>query len=256
MDLHLDPLDFQNFLLINPPLTEYADYAIVDESAGPQPQRNPQRRLSISNGQISQITQMAHSSQGLGSGHGHHHPQHVPFNDDMMFNSSQAQQQAPVAPLPVQIQPQQIPLQIPPLTPDEQPRLQQRPSAMAVDFNGVPTQPLIYDNEVIFDPNPQNGPIPGTTAWKKQRILERNRLAASKCRQKKKHQQKKLAEELDDLRFERAVNTAVKPIVQAKISKWVRSKDPQLAALSDTQILKLVLFDGSDKDQIVNSWLM
>lgn len=53
-----------------------------------------------------------------------------------------------------------------------------------------PNHQLIYNNEVIY--NPDNGPIPGTAVWKKERLLERNRLAASKCRQRKKHAQKRL----------------------------------------------------------------
>ena len=50
-----------------------------------------------------------------------------------------------------------------------------------------PNHQLIYNNEVIYNPN--NGPIPGTAAWKKERLLERNRIAASKCRQRKKQAQ-------------------------------------------------------------------
>lgn len=50
-----------------------------------------------------------------------------------------------------------------------------------------PNHLLIYNNEVIYNPN--DGPIPGTAAWKKQRLLERNRIAALKCRQRKKQVQ-------------------------------------------------------------------
>ncbi|KAK6455973.1 uncharacterized protein RJT20DRAFT_134749 [Scheffersomyces xylosifermentans] len=53
-----------------------------------------------------------------------------------------------------------------------------------------PNHQLIYNNEVIYNPN--NGPIPGTAAWKKERLLERNRIAASKCRQRKKQAQLQL----------------------------------------------------------------
>lgn len=53
-----------------------------------------------------------------------------------------------------------------------------------------PNHQLIYNNEVIYNPN--NGPIPGTAAWKKERLLERNRIAASKCRQRKKQAQQQL----------------------------------------------------------------
>lgn len=62
---------------------------------------------------------------------------------------------------------------------------------------GVPpgNYSLIYNNEVIFNPN--NGPIPGTAAWKKERLLERNRVAASKCRQRKKHAQQQLQDNMN-----------------------------------------------------------
>lgn len=65
------------------------------------------------------------------------------------------------------------------------------PDSLA-DAAGVPppNHQLIYNNEVIYNPN--DGPIPGTAAWKKERLLERNRIAASKCRQRKKQAQQEL----------------------------------------------------------------
>lgn len=73
-------------------------------------------------------------------------------------------------------------------------------STSAADNRGVaglppPNHLLIYNNEVIFNPN--NGPIPGTAAWKKERLLERNRVAASKCRQRKKHAQQQLQDNMN-----------------------------------------------------------
>lgn len=53
-----------------------------------------------------------------------------------------------------------------------------------------PNHQLIYNNEVIYTAD--GGPIPGTAAWKKERLLERNRIAASKCRQRKKQAQQQL----------------------------------------------------------------
>lgn len=60
----------------------------------------------------------------------------------------------------------------------------------ATNDDGIPQTQLIYNNQVIF--NPDGGPIHGTSAWKKQKLLERNRVAASKCRQRKKSAQEKL----------------------------------------------------------------
>lgn len=304
MELHLDPLDFQNFLLINPPLTEYADYAIVDER-GDRETHIPQRRLSISNGQISQISQMAHNAQGLSAAHaqglGHGGGGYVsqgqgadPFggfyNDDMLFSTHPTHgadgvgypQGAPGAPLRAPAQAVQRPP--PPLTPDEPqpaslgsapgvggnllassdvPDVQSilatgqgtvgikgaqsatgaasAPDArLDVDANGVPTQPLVYDNRIIFDPK---GPIPGTSAWKKQRILERNRLAASRCREKKKTQQRRLAEELSALRAEHEAALRAKPLLKARLVKWAREKDSALSSQSEGQVLREILGD-------------
>lgn len=74
------------------------------------------------------------------------------------------------------------------------------PGARSIDDSEVaglppPNHLLIYNNEIIFNPN--NGPIPGTAAWKKERLLERNRVAASKCRQRKKHAHQQLQENMN-----------------------------------------------------------
>ncbi|RKP28853.1 hypothetical protein METBISCDRAFT_28723 [Metschnikowia bicuspidata] len=63
------------------------------------------------------------------------------------------------------------------------------------DTSGVagvlpPNHLLIYNKELIF--KPIDSLIQGTAAWKKQRLLERNRVAALKCRQRKKHAQQQL----------------------------------------------------------------
>lgn len=66
------------------------------------------------------------------------------------------------------------------------------PHSGVEDVAGVPppNHQLIYNNEVIYSAD--GGPIPGTAAWKKERLLERNRIAASKCRQRKKQAQQEL----------------------------------------------------------------
>ena len=76
-----------------------------------------------------------------------------------------------------------------------------------------PNHLLIYNNEVIFNPN--NGPIPGTAAWKKERLLERNRVAASKCRQRKKQAQQQLYENVT--KFEKKITEQ-----QARLDKYER----------------------------------
>lgn len=68
---------------------------------------------------------------------------------------------------------------------------------LQVNNNGVPQHQLFYGNEMIF--NPHGGPIRGTAAWKRARLLERNRVAASKCRQRKKTAQELLERNADIL---------------------------------------------------------
>ncbi|AMD20643.1 HDL101Cp [Eremothecium sinecaudum] len=51
----------------------------------------------------------------------------------------------------------------------------------------------------------QNSKVPGTAAWKRARLLERNRIAASKCRQRKKIVQQQMQNEVDNLTKENRV---------------------------------------------------
>lgn len=74
-----------------------------------------------------------------------------------------------------------------------------------------PNHQLIYNNEVIYNPN--NGPIPGTAAWKKERLLERNRIAASKCRQRKKQAQMQLQSNIT--KYEEEMN-----LQKSRLSKY------------------------------------
>lgn len=69
-----------------------------------------------------------------------------------------------------------------------------KPQAPFVAGVPPPNHALIYNNEVIYNPN--DGPIPGSAAWKKERLLERNRVAASKCRQRKKQAQQQLQRDI------------------------------------------------------------
>lgn len=234
-NFHLDPEDYQNFLLINPPLTEYSSYfgsssntaataapvapvaaptpevdllgfdmsiggienlgvetvpvsgvpntvvptvpaATVVQQQQPQQQQQqpvyvpeethlPTRRLSISNGQIGQISMMVHSQ--LQST-----PTVTPGGDDSVGSVGSA------------------------------PSVSNSTFGFDVDANGIPKRPLIYNNEVIFNPG---GPIPGTTAWKRAKVLERNRIAASKCRAKKKNLQLKLERDVATLEEEKNI---------------------------------------------------
>ncbi|GMF62243.1 unnamed protein product [[Candida] boidinii] len=99
-----------------------------------------------------------------------------------------------------------------------------------VDQDGVPEHQLIYNNEIIFNPNA--GPIPGTSAWKKQKILERNRIAASKCRQKKKVLQERLQTDIENLTSENNLLKAKNQLLESK--------------LDDIQNLLITLINGNN----------
>ncbi|CAI4064745.1 hypothetical protein SKDZ_09G1270 [Saccharomyces kudriavzevii ZP591] len=53
--------------------------------------------------------------------------------------------------------------------------------------------------------NPLENPTPGTTVWKRARLLERNRIAASKCRQRKKVAQLQLQKEFNEIKGENRI---------------------------------------------------
>lgn len=86
-----------------------------------------------------------------------------------------------------------------------QPSTQNSSEKDHTSFAGVPPphHQLIYNNEVIFNPN--GGPVPGTAAWKRDRLLERNRIAASKCRQRRKQAQQQLLDDVKELKDENEI---------------------------------------------------
>ncbi|QPG75693.1 hypothetical protein FOA43_003052 [Brettanomyces nanus] len=162
----------------------------------------PRRRVSISNGQIGQISMIVHRTEA---------------EQDQAYMEAQSQAHIQGSGRGQSISPHQMG---PGLGHQASTQLQQGPSQqnrqvfyshhqppaspqpfnggeIEVDKDGIPKRQLLYNNQVIF--NPDAGPIPGTAAWKRQRILERNRVAASKCRQKKKNLQRRLQRDVEEL---------------------------------------------------------
>ncbi|KAH3667841.1 hypothetical protein WICMUC_005241 [Wickerhamomyces mucosus] len=88
----------------------------------------------------------------------------------------------------------------------EHPQQQRPPVVLPVDMalnhatqeHQIPPQhqqsKIIFNQDIVY--NSESSPIPGTAAWKKARLLERNRIAASKCRQRKKAAQLQLKEDV------------------------------------------------------------
>ncbi|CAH6718945.1 hypothetical protein CLIB1444_01S18008 [[Candida] jaroonii] len=221
----LQNFEFSNYPMTNPPLFDQSMFLYQD---GQQP---PRRRISISNGQIGQIVNHEAIYDDFDS---------QDFDIDKELNSLSGQQSqstaqttaqptgvipppsVPPSSLPPPQSTTQIPVNAPPITPQSgvtssnpSNNSSNIPSVPAIPpaggfqpkvdhshFAGVPPpdHQLIYNNEVIY--NPHNGPVPGTAAWKKDRLLERNRIAASKCRKRKKQAQQQLVDDLNDLKSE------------------------------------------------------
>ncbi|GMM46956.1 Cst6 protein [Pichia kluyveri] len=370
-NFHLDPQDFQNFLLINPPLTEYSNRYMAQRGVDqflddnmlmennnvmmqpshqqhlqPQQQQQlppttqqqaqqaqqpmslqssasisasthhnqypnnnnnnqpyysiplnhytdsndlilPSRRLSISNGQIGQISMMVHQNyendndfdnstvssndlqfkerKGLGPGS-------APASGSVDFISNQTQNNGttkiktaqPDVTLATVKEPitttatatttttttkAQLQTEVPingqlPTAPSS--AISTKPGqvssgAFETDQNGVPTRKLVYNNEVIFNPNE---PIPGTNAWKRNKILERNRIAASKCRAKKKNMQKQLQDRVDTLNFE---NNKLKEMLYD-----IRTRLIKYGAESNVNFLTLLPQDPEPDDEEID----
>ncbi|QOU18240.1 hypothetical protein BRETT_005302 [Brettanomyces bruxellensis] len=152
----------------------------------------PRRRLSISNGQIGQISMIVHRSEAQG--------EQTRASDENLVSDEDLgkSRRSDLMPHVQNSQGTSVPVaHVSASGGMERPRVPNR-SEIEVDKDGVPKRQLIYNNEVIFNPNA--GPIPGTAAWKRQRILERNRIAASRCRQKKKNLQKRLQQDVKSLK--------------------------------------------------------
>lgn len=208
-----NPFFGNSYPITNPPLFDSTMLLPFGDGTG----TNRRRRISISNGQIGQIVnheaffmdedlmeEFYEQSRQLrphspdtpissaqdDAGHFSHTQKHVIPADNQSFNN--INDQTHIAGLEI------------PAVKLEYSSLVRGGGLEAIDdqtsTNGVagvppPNHLLIYNNEVIYNPN--NGPIPGTAAWKKERLLERNRVAASKCRQRKKHAQQQLQDNMN-----------------------------------------------------------
>lgn len=168
-----NPFDFNSYPITNPPIFDSTMMVPYTSSDG-VPRR---RRLSISNGQIGQIT--------------NHEAFMEPRNDfDARYPLGRPGSTGPG--------------EKPDLHADLQSTPEDGPTPISAAGVPPPNHQLIYNNEVIYNPN--DGPIPGTAAWKRERLLERNRVAASKCRQRKKQAQQQLQDSIS--KYEKLLETS------------------------------------------------
>ena len=189
-----DPFDINSYPITNPPIFDTTMMLPYSTNEG-IPRR---RRISISNGQIGQIinhefylenesplddelnatrpVNQAASKDDIVLNDVHTHQRKDPVRTEsagqLPHQPSQLQQKGLVSQpqlkvdlgiLPEQQQGSVIKNQVKPETPNIQP-------GDSIPAAGVPppNHQLIYNNEVIYNPN--NGPIPGTAAWKRKTI--------------------------------------------------------------------------------------
>ena len=186
----------------------------------------PRRRLSISNGQIGQISMIVHRSEAQG--------EQLRGNNGSVGNSETVASSNPDTTSRNISVKSELPISVPHVQNSQGtsvPVARTQPSSglanpqvlghseIEVDKDGVPKRQLIYNNQVIFNPNA--GPIPGTAAWKRQRILERNRIAASRCRQKKKNLQKRLQQDVKSLKRKKQYLEIVLLGLREKMRKYM-----------------------------------
>ncbi|CCD22429.1 Cst6p NDAI_0A02710 [Naumovozyma dairenensis CBS 421] len=97
-------------------------------------------------------------------------------------------------------------------------------------------------NMKIYMHGNDNDPIPGTTAWKKARLLERNRIAASKCRQRKKIAQLQLQKDFDKLTKENSIMKRKLNYYEKLVSKFKKFSEAHLLKCGDSnkESLKII----------------
>lgn len=208
---HHNPFEMNSYPMTNPPIIDSTMYLPYTNESG-VPRR---RRISISNGQIGQIVnheaffmdeELYDELNELSP-----FPQPAPHlsADPGILYFQEMGDALPAGPF-VQLQAPHLVavtaslLRLSSLAPAPLPvtDMDLLPKGNLHIVAGVPppNHLLIYNNEVIYNPN--NGPIPGTAAWKKERLLERNRVAASKCRQRKKQAQQQLQDNMNKYQSE------------------------------------------------------
>lgn len=104
-------------------------------------------------------------------------------------------------------------------------------------------------------------PIPGTNAWKRARLLERNRIAASKCRQRKKVAQLQLQKDYDVLIKENKLIKKKLDYYEKLVSKFKKFSEAHLKKCSgsDNQsfgIIEEMLMIDSDIQEVNNDGLV
>ena len=106
-----------------------------------------------------------------------------------------------------------------------------RSSSIAATYTKYP--PMSQDIQDISSP--------GTTAWKRARLLERNRIAASKCRQRKKVAQVQLQRDFDEISEENKIIKKKLDYYEKLVSKFKKFSEAHLTKCNtDRESLKII----------------
>ena len=229
-------VDVAHLPMTNPPIFQSA-LPVYDEPV-------PRRRISISNGQISQLGEDIETVENLYNTQPPPLPRYHEPPQSYTENTSapqpqwhgdgtqpQPQSQAPQAPQFTQpfFQPQQPLVKQEPLTASSQldrmprhsysaggvpvsgsaathyPNTQGQGQGQGGQSSRAPRREEEHQSQQSQQSSRSGEPQPGTTAWKRARLLERNRIAASKCRQRKKVAQMQLQVDYNKIARDNAV---------------------------------------------------
>lgn len=97
----------------------------------------------------------------------------------------------------------------------------------------------LYGSQGHFRHNRQDA-MPGTNAWKRARLLERNRIAASKCRQRKKVAQMQLQQEFDIMSRENKLMKRKLDYYEKLVLKFKKFSEGHTKKCSDMQSFGII----------------
>ncbi|QLG73831.1 hypothetical protein HG535_0F03420 [Zygotorulaspora mrakii] len=131
---------------------------------------------------------------------------------------------------------------------------QQRSSQqVAVDVSPAPVKRSSSSSSNSSYNNRMSDPIPGTNAWKRARLLERNRMAASKCRQRKKVAQLQLQKDFGVISAENKVMKRKLDYYEKLVAKFKRFSEAHLRKCSGSDdsldiIEEMLMIDSGIKE--------
>lgn len=129
-----------------------------------------------------------------------------------------------------------------------------------VDPTSVPLKGSSSGSSVSSHSNRTSEPIPGTNAWKRARLLERNRMAASKCRQRKKVAQLQLQKDFDVISKDNKIMRRKLDYYEKLVAKFKRFSEAHLRKCTGSdeslEIIEEMLMIDSGVQEVNDSGLV